>query len=110
MILTGEIRFAEPPRLPEEAVAYVRLLDTTRADAAARVVAEQALTGIAGGPIEFAMEASDIDPLRRYTVGVHISAHGGGRIRSGDYLNTQDYPVLTRAYPNRVCVTVNRVP
>ncbi len=110
MILTGEIQFAEPPRLPEEAVAYVRLLDTTRAGAAARVVAEQALTGIAGGPIEFAMEASDIDPLRRYTVGVHISAHGGGRIRSGDYLNTQDYPVLTRAYPNRVCVTVNRVP
>ncbi|MBL8293500.1 MAG: YbaY family lipoprotein [Bryobacterales bacterium] len=109
MIVTGEVRFAEPPRLPAGAVAHVRLLDTTYADAAAKVVAERKLTDIAGESFEFALEASDIDPLRRYTVSVHISAQGGNRIQPGDYLNTQDYPVLTRSYPSRVSVIVSRV-
>jgi len=109
VIVTGEVRFTEPPRLPAGAAAYVRLLDTTYADAAAKVVAELKLTDIAGESFEFAIEASSIDPLRRYTISVHISAQGVERIQQGDYLNTQDYPVLTRSYPNRVSVIVSRI-
>jgi uncharacterized lipoprotein YbaY len=90
-------------------VAFVRLLDTTYADAAAQVVAELKLTDVARELFEFAIEASGIDPLRRYTISVHVSAQGVERIQQGDYLNTEDYPVLTRLYPNRVSVTVSRV-
>jgi len=108
--VTGEIRFAEPPELRAGSVAYVRLLDTTYADAAAQVVATQVLRGFAGSAaVEFSLEAGDIEPRRRYTVSVHVSVAGVDRIQPGDFLNMQDYPVLTGSYPERVCVAVRRV-
>ena len=111
LLLSGEIVFADLPQLPPVATARIQLLDTTYADAAATVIAEQVLYDIAdtanqGLPLPFALYGEAVDVQSRYTVSVHVDWDGGDRLDTGDYINTQSYPVLTHGYPAWVSVQV----
>lgn len=113
-LVSGEIHFAVRPSLPSGAVARVRLLDTSRADAAARVVAEQILEDVAeranrGEALTFSIDGELDDERARYTISVHVDADADGRISPGDFITMQSYPVLTFGYPSRVSVEVRRV-
>jgi uncharacterized lipoprotein YbaY len=113
-LVRGEIRFAELPDLPTSARAYVRLLDTSLADAASRVVAEKVLDDIAdavnsGKTIEFELNAQNLEERNSYTVNVLVDVDGDGKISRGDYLSMQSYPVLTHGYPHELSVQVKRV-
>jgi uncharacterized lipoprotein YbaY len=113
-LVSGEITFAERPDLPSGAKAYVRLLDTSEADALSSKVAEQVLTDIAsranrGEALPFALDGKIRNERASYTVSVLIDLDGDGEISAGDYINMQSYPVLTYGFPDHVSVEVKRI-
>jgi uncharacterized lipoprotein YbaY len=113
-LINGEIVFVERPDLPPDATAYVRLLDTSAADAPSSKVAEQVLTDIAkkanrGEAIPFAINVEIENERASYTISVHVDLAGDGEISPGDFINMQSYPVLTFGFPNRVSVQVQRI-
>ena len=113
-LVSGEIVFADRPELPGGAIAYVRLLDTSAADALASEVGEQVLKEIAGRAnrgqaIPFAIEGELRGEQASYTISVHVDLDGDGQISQGDYINMQSYPVLTYGFPNHVSVEVKRI-
>jgi hypothetical protein len=99
---------------PGPATVYVRLLDTSRIDAAALTVDEVVLHDVRldqveRDGIEFRVAAKELDPRARYEVGVLVDLTGDGQKSVGDYLNTRAYPVLTRGFPNQVEVHVHPI-
>ena len=113
-LVSGEIQFDQPPRLPSDAKAYVQLLDVSAADAPSRIIAEQVLTDISqksssGQAIPFVLYGTLPDERGSYEISVHVDLDGDGKISSGDFINMQSYPVLTFGYPNRVSVQVKKV-
>lgn len=95
------------------ATVYVRLLDTGRADASAVTVGSETLYHIhldsmAEQGIEFRVDAPELDPRARYQVGVLVDVDGDGQTSSGDYINMQSYPVLTRGHPDWVEIRARR--
>ncbi len=96
------------------ATVYVRVLDTSRADAPARRIAEAVrpvarLDAVVRDGLPFSIALESLDPRARYEVDVLVDLDGDGKISAGDYLSTQAYPVLTRGYPDRVDVLVQPV-
>jgi hypothetical protein len=113
-LVSGEIRFAQLPRLPADAKAHVRLSETGKADAPAQLITEQVLTNIAqqansGQPIPFALSGNLEDERGTYTLSVLVDVDGDGKISIGDYINMQSYPVLTYGYPSEASVLVKEV-
>jgi uncharacterized lipoprotein YbaY len=114
-LVRGKIVFDPVPEDLSEATVYVRLEDTSLADAPSRVVAEQVLTHVptrvtTEGTVPFALYGQQPDPRVNYSVSVHVDTHGSGRtIRQGDYINTESYPVLTFGYPTCISMRVQRV-
>ena len=113
-LISGDIRFAEHPSLPEGAKIYVRLLDTSLADAPAKVVAEQVLTDISknansGEPVSFTIDGKIENQQGSYSISVLIDVDGDGKRGKGDFINMQSYPVLTFGYPSQVSVLVKRI-
>ncbi len=110
----GEITFAERAELPPQAKAYVRLLDTSLADAAAKTVAEAVFEDIArkvneGETIKFILEGEIQDERGDYTVSAHIDADGDGKMSPGDFISMQSYPVITHGSPSQVTVQVKKI-
>lgn len=113
-MVSGEIHFARQPNLPADARVYVRLLDTSIADAPARLMAEQVLTDVwrqanAGEPLAFALTGAPGDERNSYTLAVLVDVDGDGRTSRGDFITMQSYPVHTRANPDWVSVLVKEV-
>ncbi len=93
----------------------IRLLDTSRIDAAALTIAEVTLPdvhldAVAREGLPFRLQVEALDRRARLEVSVHVDFAGDGHLRSGDYVNMQAYPVLTRGYPSDVEVEAQRVP
>jgi uncharacterized lipoprotein YbaY len=113
-LVAGEVLLPAHSILPSGAVAYVRLLDTSLADAPAMIVAEQVIRDVAKtiarrGQIRFALYGKIQNPQGSYTVSVHIDVDEDGRIGKGDYINMQSYPVITFGYPSHIKVETVQV-
>lgn len=96
------------------ATVYVRVLDTSRADAPARRIAEAVQTAarldlVARDGLPFSITLATLDPRARYEIDVLVDMDGDGKVSAGDYLSTRAYPVLTRGYPDRVEVLVQPI-
>jgi hypothetical protein len=96
------------------ATVYVRLLDTSRADASAITVCtltirDVALALMVQEGIGFSLDVPAVDPRVTYTVSVLVDLDGDGQSSRGDYRSMQTYPVLTRGYGNRVEVNAERI-
>lgn len=92
--------------LPPDAELIVRLQDTSRADAAARVIAEQRIRlqdKQPPVPFRLPVEPSRIDPRAQYTVSARVES--GGRLL---FINDTAYPVLTRGANSRVDLVLVR--
>jgi uncharacterized lipoprotein YbaY len=113
--VSGEIVFGLPtPEDLSEAIAYVRLEDTSLADAPSRVVSEQRLTRLqeqltTAGTVPFNLHAPRPDPKSSYSVSVHVDLDRDGKVSRGDYINTESYPVLTFGHASRASIRVRRV-
>jgi uncharacterized lipoprotein YbaY len=112
--VTGRIRLEGWQGEPGPATVYVRVLDTSQADAPAVMVStltlkEVALDLMEQDGIEFSVEIPAVDPRTRYTVSVLVDLDGDGQSSPGDYRSMQAYPVLTHGHGNRVEVCARRI-
>jgi uncharacterized lipoprotein YbaY len=104
--------------LPHDAPAaqgvpiYVRLLETSYADAPARVIATQQLHAVrleGGSSHPFELTIERLDPKGHYIIDAHVDLDRDGRIGRGDYITMMSHPVLTFGRPDRIAVEVRRV-
>ena len=107
--VSGTVTYRQRVALPASAVVTIQLLDVSRADAAAVVIAEQKLTtNGAQVPIPFsvAYQPSQIQANGSYAVQASIAINGQRR-----YINDTQYTVLTRGRPTaNVAITLLAVP
>lgn len=105
--VSGRVTYRVRMALPPHAVVEVTLNDVGRADAAAVVLASQAIrVGERQVPIPFELvyDPQQIDPRSSYTVQARITVDGQLR-----FINTTATPVITRGNPNQVEVMVEPV-
>jgi len=117
-LVTGEVWVSPRVSAFREATLRVRLEETGRADARARVVAEAVVPGVSHSPqegrrarIPFALRGSQgthiVDPRGRYTVRAWFE--GGERTGPAGYLGSdRAYPVLTHGFGSHVIVRIER--
>ena len=114
VLVTGAILLPPRESLPEGAVAYVHLLDSSLADAPATVVSVQVIKN-AGDKIEpdrkikFALYGDIKNLNANYKVSVHIDLDGDGKLSVGDYTNVESYPVISYGYSTYVEVKMVKV-
>ncbi len=104
--VTGNVTYLQRIALSPSAVVHVELVDVSRADAPAVVLAQQTLRPQHQVPIPFelAYDPSKIDPTHRYAV--------QARITEGDrlvFMNDQALLVITQGVPTAVEVLVRPV-
>ena len=104
--VTGRVTYLQRIALSPAAVVQVQLIDLSRADAAASMLAEQTLHPQHQVPIPFelAYDPSRIVPAHRYGVRARIT--DGDRLA---FTNDLAVPVLTQGAPSSVEVVVHPV-
>jgi uncharacterized lipoprotein YbaY len=113
-LVKGEITFETDIQPFSGATIYIRLEDITFTDAASKVIAEYVEQNVSFNPktnniIPFTIVGQAPDLQANYVVSVHIDIDKDGEVSSGDFLNTQSYPVITYGYPNQVSIIVHQV-
>ena len=98
--VTGTVTYRERIALTPGARVIVQLRDTSYADAAAELIAEQVITDPGQVPISFEVDydADDIDSRSTYSVSARIE-EADGRLA---FINDTAYDVITRGNPTRV--------
>lgn len=105
--VTGTVTYLQRMALPPNAQIEVRLEDVSRADAPAKLIAQQTITlGDRQVPVPFALkyDPAKIDPKHSYGVRAKIVVDDQMRFASD-----QAYPVLTNGHPPNVEVLVKAV-
>ena len=104
--VTGSVAYLQRIALGPDALVIVQLLDVSRVDAAATVLAEQRFTAPHQVPLPFELrvDAGKIDPRLRYSVSARILQ--GGKLA---FINDTAYPVLTQGNPDRVAMVLRMV-
>ena len=103
-VLSGTVTYRERIELPPGAVVEVKLLDVSRMDVAAEVIAEAVIRSEHQVPIRFelAYHPERIDQRHRYSVQARILVDGRLWFNS-----TQAVPVLTGGYPDVVDILLS---
>jgi putative lipoprotein len=104
-IIRGSVFYRERIAMPEGSVVTVRLLDTSRAGAAAEVIGEHVIEEPPNVPVAFEIgyEPDAIDASHSYAVAAQIAVNGQVTWRS-----TIHHPVLTRGAGHSAVVMVTR--
>ena len=104
-IISGTIAYRERMALPPGSEAIVQLLDTSRADAPAIVIAEQRLTITGQVPVSYQVDydAVNINPRNNYTVSARIV--NGGKLL---FVSDTGIPVITRGSPGHVDLVLKK--
>jgi uncharacterized lipoprotein YbaY len=95
--VSGTVSYMARMALPPAAIIEVKLLDVSRADAPATVIAEERITlGERQVPVPFELKFDpvQIDPQHAYSVSARILVDGQLR-----FISDKGYPVLTRGNP-----------
>jgi putative lipoprotein len=106
--VTGFVSYENNDDLSPTAVLTVKLVDISRADAAAGVVAQQVIqTNGLQVPIAYEVDydPAKIDPSHRYAIQARIDDQG-----SLQYTSDRVYPVLTQGAKNTVSIQLTQVP
>jgi len=98
--VSGTVTYRERIALTPDARLIVQIRDTSYADAAAELIAEQVITDPGQVPISFEVDydPDDIDSRSTYSVSARIE-EADGRLA---FINDTAYDVITRGYPKRV--------
>ena len=105
--VTGTVFYLERVALPGQgAVVKVQLIDGSRADAPADVIAQEAIPATTQVPIPFSLsyDPKRIIPSHTYTVQARIEVDGKLR-----FISTTSNPVITMGKPTSVDVRVSSV-
>ena len=98
--VTGTVTYRERIALTPGATLIVQIRDTSYADAAAELIAEQVISDPGQVPINFEVsyDSDDIDSRNTYSVSARIE-ESDGRLA---FINDTAYDVITRGNPKRV--------
>lgn len=103
-VVSGTVTYRQRNALPQTAVLTVKIVDVTRQDVSAPVIAEQRID-TAGKqvpiPFDMAYDRLKIQDRSRYAVQAEI--RDGGRLL---YITDTSYPVITQGNPRNVEITV----
>ncbi|MEQ5777383.1 YbaY family lipoprotein [Thalassospira sp. NFXS8] len=101
--IAGTVSYRERIAMTPSNILTVRLLDVSRADAPARVVASRSQPAT-NPPMSFALpyQTADIDPAHRYAVEAIVTDGAGNNL----FRNETSYPVLTGGNPDAVNIDV----
>lgn len=105
--VTGFVSYENNDDLSPTAVLTVKLVDISRADAAAEVVAQQVIqTDGVQVPIAYQVDydPAKIDPSHRYAIQARIDDQG-----SLQYISDRVYPVLTQGGKSTVSIELKQV-
>jgi hypothetical protein len=94
--LHGTLRLPAGGVGQEGAVARVRLLDVSRADASAVTVAETRVrlaSDARSAEVDFELEAPALDPGATYSLAAHVDLSSSGDVTQGDLVTTQHIDV-----------------
>lgn len=114
-VVTGRVVIAASVGAFPAGAVHVRLEDVSYADAAAPLVAETVISGVAHDPtptgastvVAFRMAPfGRIDPEHDYAVRVWLDRDGDGQPGSGDLWSDETRPVLTRGFGTDVTVLI----
>lgn len=87
--ISGEVTIESGPHQIRGGVLRVRLVDVSRADAAAVVISQAEITDVdvesGDERFEFTLDAPPLDPRATYAVEAHLDADGSGETSVGDY-------------------------
>ncbi len=104
--VTGSVTYRERIALPPTAVVQVRLVDVSRADAPAVLIAEQVIrTEGRQVPFEFALAYDESRILPAHTYAVQVRIEVGDKLL---FISDTMHPVITRGAPSRVDIVVRR--
>jgi putative lipoprotein len=106
--VTGTVSYLHRIALPSTARIIVQLQDTSLADAAAKVLAEDKITlGNRQVPVNYSLkyDPAKIDEKHTYSVSARILVDGKLR-----FVNDQAYPVITHGNGNKVDLILKQVP
>ena len=106
--VTGFVSYENNDDLSPTAVLTVKLVDISRAEAPADVVAQQVIqTSGLQVPIAYEVDydPSKIDPTHRYAIQARIDDQG-----SLQYTSDRVYPVLTQGAKDTVSIELTQVP
>ena len=98
-----------------KATIYVRIEDTSRADAPSEIVAEHILrNGKFGSDLDkyvipFEISIPFVEENKMYTVSVHVDTNGNGKMDKGDYINMESYPVPAQGDKKKVVIKVKQI-
>ena len=106
-VVTGTVTYRQRIALPRQAVVQVQLLDVSKADAPAIVIAEQTIEPKGKQvPIPFSLNYAHAQIKENYRYAVQAKILLGGTLR---YFNKQAYLVITGGNPNRREIVVEPV-
>jgi uncharacterized lipoprotein YbaY len=113
-VVTGKVILDGWQGEPGSATVYVRLLDTSLMDVAARRIAETIVHDIEVDHLQlegmhFCIPVEEVDARARYEVSVLVDLDGDGQKGVGDYISVSAYPVLTHGHPDSVDILVRRI-
>lgn len=111
-VISGQLTFDDAAPF-ENATVWVVLEDVTYADASSREVSRLKIPGYThapgGPPLDFSIAAGPLDPKRRYQLTAHVDRTSSGRLKVGDQITMQSYPVATQGHPDRVHARLRRI-
>jgi hypothetical protein len=113
-LVKGKITFEEAARPFTGATVYVHLEKIPALDIASEIIAGYVERDVAFDPktssdLSFAIACNPPDPRASYGVRVHIDIDGDGAVSKGDFISTQNYPVLTFGHPREVSILARQV-
>jgi putative lipoprotein len=106
-VVMGNILDSDETQLPEDALVYVRLDDVSLADAEAKPIAEQVISGISQFPIPYsvAYNPKEIIENHTYAIVVRIEDSSGNLL----LINPTIYPVITAGNPSQLDIVVEAI-
>jgi uncharacterized lipoprotein YbaY len=111
MTLHGRLHVPAGAADARGAVATVRLLEVSRADAASTTVAEVSFSVGAPGEdgIDFELDVPPLDARATYTLAAHVDLDHSGEVAVGDYVTVQHIGVDARDAERTFDVPLQRV-
>ncbi len=113
--IRGTIHLPPAAELPPGAITRVKVIDVSAEDAEAQVVTESVIHDAAekaarGEALTFELSA-DLDPrpTSSYAVSVHVDALDDGRLKSGDLITMQRYPVNANEPEQQLDIHVKKI-
>ncbi len=103
--ITGTALYRERMALPPDAVLEVTLLDTSRADAPAIVIASQKIPHPGNPPFRFTLNYDPSKIVASHTYTVRATVHLGAQLM---FTSTTAHPVITNGNPDRVNIGLQR--